>query len=280
MLLPLLRAEFFKLSRRAMPRILLLILVLGILGLYAVLWLATQAETTGGDGQSVEEIRESLRVEAVRDSGLDLVRTLGTILLVILGVSTISSEYSWGTIRTLLPRAGSRPAFLAAKLLLLAFSVVVAVVLGYFAALTASAVVSSAEGLGTDLGADFLPHTLAAIARTAFVMLPYVMLGFLVALWTRSTAAGIGIGLSVLFLEGLGVQVLNALGGRFARVPELLLSENVAAVMRANRVAGGSLAEDSDLPSAWRGAAVLTVYIVAYVTLAYRRFLTRDITSG
>ena len=280
MLLPLLRAELFKLSRRTMPRILLLILVLGVLALYLVLWLATQAETAGADAQSVEDLRDSLRVEEVRDSGLDLVRTLATILLVILGVTTITNEYSWGTIRTLLPRAGSRPAFLTAKLLLLLFAVVIAVVLGYAAALTASVVVSSAEGLGTDLGAGFLPHTLAALARTAFVMLPYVMLGFLVALWTRSTAAGIGIGLSVLFLEGLGVQVLNALGGRFARVPEVLLSENVAAVMRANRVAGGSLAEDTDLPSAWRGAVVLTAYIVAYVALAYRRFLTRDITSG
>ncbi len=94
MILPLLRAELFKLSRRAMPRILLLILVLGILALYLVLWLATRAETAGGDAQSVEEIRDSLRVEAVRDSGLDLVRTLATILLVILGVTTISNEYS------------------------------------------------------------------------------------------------------------------------------------------------------------------------------------------
>jgi len=280
MLLPLFRAELFKLSRRAMPRILLLILVLGLFALYGVLWLATRSEGAAGGAQDVQDLRDSLRVEAVRDTGLDLVRTLATILLVILSVSTISSEYSWGTIRTLLPRAGSRPAFLTAKLLLLALCVVVVVLLGYVVVLLASSVVSAAEGLETGLGAGFLPHTLAAMARTALVMLPYMMLGFVVALWTRSTAAGIGIGLSVLFLEGLGVQVLNALGGRLSRLPEVLLSENVAAVMRANRVEGGSLAEEADLPSAPRAAAVLAVYVVAFVALSYRRFLARDITSG
>ena len=103
MYLPLLRAEIFKLSHRTMPKILLLILALGVVGLYGLLLLTLQAE--GVSDQDLADLRDSLRVEEARDTGLGLVQTVGTVLVVILAVSTISSEYSWGTIRVLLPRA-------------------------------------------------------------------------------------------------------------------------------------------------------------------------------
>ena len=280
MLLPLVRAELFKLSRRAMPRVLLIILVLAALGLYLLLWFAVRSNEQSTDPRSLEILRQGLRVEAVRDTGLDIVRTVGTILVVIQGVSTISTEYSWGTIRTLLPRAGSRFNFLTAKLLLMLLFVAVVVLLGYLAALAGSVVVSTAEDLDTSLGGNFLPLTLAALARTAFTMLPYLSLGFGIAVLTRSTAAGIAVTLSVLFLEGLGVQVLRAIGGPLERLSELLISENVSAVMRPNFVAGDLPEPETDLPNAWRAAGVLAVYTAIFVGLAYRRFLTRDITSG
>ena len=108
MLLPLVRAELFKLSRRAMPRVLLIILVLAALGLYLLLWFAVRSNEQSTDPRSLEILRQGLRVEAVRDTGLDIVRTVGTILVVIQGVRSISTVYRCVTIRTLLPRTGSR----------------------------------------------------------------------------------------------------------------------------------------------------------------------------
>lgn len=281
MLTSLVRAEIFKMALRAMPRIMLLILVAGVIALYGLLFLVLRTQPEGVQPTDIEELRDSLRVEGARASGLDTARTIGTILVIILGVSAISTEYSWGTIRTLLPRAGSRSAFLSAKLILVALWVALVVIVGFAAALLASVLFSALEGLATGVGGDFIPQSLVAIARTAFVMLPYASLSFLVAVWTRSTAAGIAIGLSVLFIEGLGVSLFRLLPGPLKEIPSALISQNVEAVVRANALEGDAFAEsDANLPSAWRAAAVLAAYTAAFVALSYRRFLTRDVTSG
>jgi ABC-type transport system involved in multi-copper enzyme maturation permease subunit len=166
------------------------------------------------------------------------------------------------------------------KVLLLAFAVLV-VLLGYLVALAGSYAASLAEDLSMRLGSNFLPSSVAAVARTAYVMLPYLTLGFFIALLTRSTAAGIAITLSVLFLEGIAVALINGLGSPVDRIPELLLAENASAVMRANELRGDALVqEDSDLLGAWRGAGVLAIHIAAFTALSYHRFISRDVTSG
>jgi ABC-2 type transport system permease protein len=281
MYMPLIRAEIFRLSRRLMPKVLLLILVIGVAGLYGLLLLTLRASTEGVSAENLADLRESLRVEAARDTGLGLVQTIGTVLVIILAVSTISSEYGWGTIRVLLPRAGSRPAVLTAKLVLLLLFTLVAVVLGYLVALAGSYAVSLAEDLSTRLGGSFLPESIAAIGRTAYVMLPYLALGFFIAVLTRSTAAGIAITLSVFFLEGIAVTLIDGLGDPYDRIPDVLLTRNVSAVMAANRVPSDDLTRDpSALPNAWQGAAVLAVYIAAFIALSYQRFVSRDVTAS
>jgi ABC-type transport system involved in multi-copper enzyme maturation permease subunit len=280
MLLSLIRAEVFKLSRRAMPRILLLILVLGVIGLYGLLWVALETGSQADDPgtrEAMEDLRELVSLDQIRESGTDLVVTLGSILAVILGASAISTEYTWGTIRTILPRAGSRAGFLTAKYLVLAGFVVLIMLVGFLAALLGSFIVSTAEDLGRDLGPDAAPGIAAALARGAFVTLPYVALAFLVAVQTRSTAAGISVGLVVLLGEGIVTELIALLPGALERVPGFLLSRNVTAVMDANAVGEGSA---EPLPNIWRATAVLSAYTAAFVALAYRVFLTRDVTAG
>jgi ABC-2 type transport system permease protein len=216
-------------------------------------------------------------MSSVREGGLELVQTVGTILVIILSVSVISTEFSWGTVRTILPRAGSRAGFLTAKYLLLAAFVVLVVVLGFVAAIAGSFIISVVEDFGRGLGPNPVPETLAAIGRTMYGIIPYAALAFFIAVLTRSTAAGIAIGLVVLLGEGIVMQLIGLLGDRFERLPGLFISQNVAAVMDANSVDGGS---DAALPNAWRAAGVLLAYIVGFVALSYRIFLTRDVTAG
>src|SRR5829696_386431 len=234
MLLDLLRSEVFKVTRRAMPRILLLILC-GLLALiYFFFVLAVRTNTEQGNPQAVADLRDSMRVAAVLDTGLGIVHQVGTVLAVILGVSLISSEFSWGTIRLILPRIGSRAGLLTAKLLVLLGFVVLLVLTGYLVALLSSFVASSVEDLSTSLGGDVLSRTVASLARTAYAMLPYVAIAIFVAVLTRSTAAGIAIGLSVLFLESIVAALLGALPGPFDVIPDALLARNVSAMLATN----------------------------------------------
>ena len=277
-MLDLLRSELFRLSRRWMPRVLLLILAAVVVVFYLLLWTVLLADEGGTDAA---DLRDALRLAAVRDVGLTVVAQLGSVLLVILAASTIATEYSWGTIRTLLPRATSRTAPIVAKLIaLLAFATVLAG-LGFAVAVGASALVTTLEDLPGGVGPDFWPETIAALGRTVFTMLPYGALAFLVALWGRSSAAGISVGLVVLLLEGLVTTLLSALGDVLDWLPAVLLSENASAVLAAsNTGTTEGFAPGDDLPDPWRAAAVLAAYTAAFVALAIWRFRGRDVTSG
>ncbi|MGH2532579.1 MAG: ABC transporter permease [Thermomicrobiales bacterium] len=275
---PLLHSELFRLVRRWMPRILLAILIMGVGGLYAIFWAVIRTQS----GTDVDDLRDNIRLAAVRDTGMGLVSLFGTTLVVILTASLVGTEFGWGTIRTLLPRARSRSSLLTAKLLTAVLFTAVIIVVGALVALGASAFVTVVEDLQGGLGPDGMTRLLAAIGRTFFSMLPYLALTFFVTVWTRSVAAGIGIGISVLFLEGVLLQLIGLAGGPFERLPGALIERNANALLfrNAEGLDSSFIGESGSYPSVGQATAVLTAYIVAFVTLAYYRFRRRDITVG
>lgn len=276
---PLLRSELFRLARRWMPRILLAILIAIVGVLYLLFWTVVQ---TGEENSSdVQDLRDGLRMAAVRDMGLALVFQVGAVIVTIMTSSLIGTEFGWGTIRALLPRARSRRALLAAKTVTALTFVVVTVGVGIAVAFGASAVVTVLEDLPGGLGPDGVARTLASIARTIYVLVPYAALALMITTWTRSVAAGIGIGLSVLFLEGLILTILGAAGDVFDRLPGALINRNVQALLHANCDGLNSCFSGSgDYPSQGQAALVLAVYSVVFLGVAFQRFLSRDITTG
>jgi len=272
-MLPLLRSELFRLQRRWMTRILLLVVVLGVAGVYAILW-ATYATQSG---QDAADLGQDLRIIGVPDIGLDITNFLASIVAVILAASVVGTEFGWGTIRALLPRAKSRISLLRAKLVALVIFDILIVLGGFVAAFAMSSIVSNVEGLNTDLGSGFWGDALSAIAINIFVLLPYTALAFFVATLTRSNAAGIAIGLAILLAEGIIVSIVGALSDSFDWVGDVLFTNNMSAVLNENNLDGGG---PSDLPGAGQAAVVLTVWIVVLVGAALTIFQRRDVTSG
>lgn len=279
-MLPLLRSEVFRLSRRGMPRILLIIVALIVVAIYALIWSIVRTQPEGMNPEDIDRFRDGLSFGAVREFGMGSVQQVGSVLVVILGASIISSEFGWGTIRTILPRASGRAPFITAKLLALAAFVLLLTVVGFIVAVVSSAVVTVLENVSGSLADALDGATLAAVGRTAYVMLPYAALAFVIAVWTRSTAAGIAISLAVLFLEPLAVNLIGTIPGPFKHIGDALLSRNIAALLQAN-VRDTSLAiVQEGLPNAWRAAGVLAAYTAVFVALAYWRFARRDITAA
>lgn len=277
---PLLRSELFRLERRWMPRILLVILIAIVAVLYLLFW--TVVRTGAENSSDVQDLRDNLRLAAVRDMGLSLVFQVGAVDVIILTSSLIGAEFGWGTIRALMPRARSREALLAAKALTTLLFVIATVVIGTGIAFGASAVVTALEDLPGGLGNDGLVRTLIAVGRTIYVMVPYAAFAFMITTWTRSVAAGIGVGLSVLFLESLILAILGAAGDVFDRVPGALISRNVQTLLHANCEGLGSCfgGGGDAYPSQGRAALVLAVYSIGFVAVAFQRFRSRDITTG
>jgi ABC-type transport system involved in multi-copper enzyme maturation permease subunit len=270
-MLPLLRSELFRLSRRWMPRVLLLIVLLGVVGIYALLWL-TLATQDAGDTEGLDE---DLALVGTRDIGLGIVNFFASILAVIIGASVVGTEYGWGTIRALLPRARSRLNLMAAKLAALVIFDVVMIVAGFLAALAMSALVTSAENLDGDLGDDFLLESVLAVGRTVYVLLPYTALAFFVAVLTRSNAAGIAIGLAVLFAESIVLAIVTSITDIFDWLGDILFTENAAAITDLN---DGTRSDD--LANPWTAAFILGLWIVGLVGVAAAVFQRRDVTSG
>jgi ABC-type transport system involved in multi-copper enzyme maturation permease subunit len=274
----LLRSELFRLNRRWMPRILLGISIVIIAFLYLLFWIILR--TDSGTSTDLQRVRENLRLAAVRGTGLGFVSTFGTTVVIILTASLIGSEFGWGTIRTILPRARSRSAFLTAKVLTAILFAVAVTVIGAIVAVLASGFVTGTEQLPSSLGPDGALRFAESTGRCFYTMLPYLALTLCITVWTRSVAAGIGGGISFLFLQGAIVELISLAGGPFDRLPGALIDRNVSALLAANSAGlpDSYFSAKDAMPGAWQATGVLAIYTVVFLALSYYRLSRRDST--
>ena len=266
---PLLRSELFRLTHRMMTRVMLLAMVALIVGAYVLLW------SSSGSLSEAEQLdqEEHLRLANAPEYGMDIAYQVGFLLSVILASSSIATEYGWGTIRTVLARTDSRSAFLGAKLLAVVVFIGVSTLTGAASVFAGSAIVTAAGGLDAQLDGGFATRALLSCGRVFVVLIPYASLGFLVALWSRTTAAGIVVVVVAFYAEVLLTPLFEA-DGAFSWFPEdWLIYRNVRAILELN-----SPAPDLSFPDAWFGLGVLAVYSTGFVAAAFWRFNTRDVT--
>lgn len=277
-----LRSDAFRQWKRLMPKVLLGILLGSVVLFYLLLWATVETAGEQTNATGVEDLRASLRVENAIPFSTGLIAQFGTVLAIIMAGSSTGGEYGGGTVRTMVVRTRARWHFVAAKLvngILFAFLLVL---LGLVAGLAVSAAVSSSLDADYDavLQAGFAGDLAAALARTTWVMVPYVAAAVVLGVWGRSSAVAIGLPLGIFVVELIASSVLQAVGGVFEDVTMAFPSVNLNAVLAANgQIQGSSMEQPSDLPSAWQGAAVLGAYAVAAAVLSLSIFQRRDITA-
>ncbi len=264
-MLSLVRGELFKLTHRMMTRVLLLIVFAAPVAAYVLLG------TTGNSDES--DVLNDYRLAAIPDKGMFIVYQLAWITTIVLTATSVASEFGWGTIRTLLPRTAGRVPFLTAKLTVIGMYLVVAVVLGFLAAFVGSLIVTNVKDLDSSLGDNFLGSLGGAMLRTGIAALPYAAMAFLVALWSRSSAAGIAIPIVVFYAEVLLTPAFTSVSALDWLPNALIYSANISSLLDSDAVLS-----KAELPSHLQAAGVLAAYTAGFVSLAYARFLTRDVT--
>jgi ABC-2 type transport system permease protein len=285
----LLRSEVYRLRRRFMPWVLLLLIVAAGIGIYLLVYTAAQAslqaERTGavppqpGTEEAMTEMLRAMRPDQVQSFGVQVVGGLGSVMLIVFAASHVGTEFVWGTLRTLLAHGAGRATFLGAKLLSTALFAVLLMFVGVVAAIVGSYVVRAIAG-GDESSVDLGAVTNSA-ARSYYTFLPYMALASLIALWSRSAGAGIAAGLVVYFAEGLVAQLLVSLNRDFANIVNYGLSRNTSALTRVVTTTSASPNPGfSTLPDQGQAALVLAIYTVLFVALAFWRLRTRDITLG
>jgi ABC-2 type transport system permease protein len=255
----------------------LLILIVLAGGDYALNWyLIGGPHPAVPRGSTVAELRQALypiglaRVAAGNGSGMT------GALEFIIGVLIVGTEYSWGTLRTVLTVGPSRLETFAAKALCLALVTGIATVLRYIVGAA-----SSVLFVTLDHQAIVWPpvaEIVASLPATWLIALCYASFGALLAFIFRRSAMAYAIGLTYLFvIEAQVVGILGRAGGPLlSQVSKLFPGPSATALADSF---GGAAGPGGQALLVDTGQAVFTLaaYTVAALGLSALLLVRRDV---
>lgn len=282
-------AELFKLRKRQMTWILLGVLV-GIIVLINFLLLAISKVNlpTGPHAPPVGEIQNLLGLPVALPLTISLLSSFGSVLAVILMASSMGSEYNWRTIRTAVISSESRFKLLGAKLISAAILILIGMVLGLAAGFLMGIVTTAIGGYKFDFSfatGTYLWDQFLQFWRTFYILIPYMLLGFMFSIVGRSAMPGIALGIGIIFLEGIITAFMTLAGGWIANIPDYLIAANVRAINSLATLpqgfqAGMGFGGGSErLPSVPHATITLAVYIMLFLIIAFYLFRKRDVTG-
>ena len=230
-----------------------------------------------------ETFREGFVLPSAATEAVRSALAIAPILMMILAGSIVGTEYSMGTLRTVLTRGTGRWTLLSSKLVLLvliaAAGLVVVSVVTAVASVFAALIPPSEEGgiadLGkwSDLGVTFV--------KAVYGLAPYIALGSLLAVLTQSSAVSISTSLVYYVVELIATPLLG-LNETLEKLTDFILGSNVNNWMESAFVTveineSGGLAEQ---PDALHAFLVILVYTVVLAAAAFWIFQRRDIAGA
>lgn len=281
------RMEWTKLFRRRMTWVLVGILALLVAGIYLAIYAVSQTALSdpGASAGTVEELRGMLCWPQAFSSLLGLTggAGLGGLMLVILAGAMTAQEYSWRTTHLWLSRGLPRSAFLLGKYATLVVAALLVVLTAVLVATPLTAWFTQQLTGSLSLADLNVAEMGLSILRTAYTILPYISLTFLVAILTRSTAAAIAAGLAyALAVESILVQLLGLAGGIWADIARYAPGNLAATLMQTNlRLVDIDLGNGvhAGLLGPWAAAGGIALYAIAFLGLSLWAFRRQNLTG-
>ena len=282
----LISAEFFKLRKRTMTWVLLAVLVAVIILIYLLL-LQTSSQVISGHPNVQETVQNLLGLPVALPVAMSILSSFGAVLAVILSASTIGNEYGWRTIRTFLISSEGRSKLLAAKLISVSLYVLAGMLIGLAAGFIMSLITTAIGGYQFSFSfatGSYLWDQFLQFWRTFYVLLPYILLGFMFAVLGRSVIPGIAAGIGIFFLESIITSFMRTAGGWVANIPDYLLIANARAInsmakLPANLAMGFGGGSNGQAPTPTHAFITLGIYSIAFLVIAFWLFRRRDVTG-
>jgi ABC-type transport system involved in multi-copper enzyme maturation permease subunit len=270
----LLSAEFLKLRKRLMPRVLLFIL----LALTALIFFGS---AKNGDRQGIHD----LLLPNGWLLGLLFASLFAPFIAPVLAGSWAGSEYSWGTIRMILSRRPNRSQFLLAGIAVLLSAVgiallatlVISTVSSWLAAvLLGRSVFDSAAFDGSFLG------LMTKLFLSVWLVLAfYIVLAFSAGTLFRSGAVGIGVGVGLTLADLILTGIFYGLGGTWKSIADHF--PDVYAHALPSQIANGTLSNvpsrSTGMPSVSESILALAIYTLVPLGIALVLVRYRDVTA-
>ncbi|HEX6510216.1 MAG TPA: ABC transporter permease [Chloroflexota bacterium] len=272
---PYLSFEWMKLSRRWMPRIILLML-LGLTVL--VFW---------GQGTRLEG-RANLFLPRGWLAALAFCSFFGPFFWPVIGGSWAGNEYGWGTIRAILTRRPERIEQALAALAVLLVGVLLALIGILVVATGMSVVVAAATGnpswTSGLFGGTFAATMLKGLLTAWYVSGFYLLLAYAAAVVTRSAAVGIGFGIGSTLAEIVLREIFASLGGVWDTIaqhfPFVYSRDMITGVVGPQLIPGTNLSRvPTDAPSVTQSLIALAIYGAVMVAAMLVAVRTRDVTA-
>ncbi|MGI8687562.1 MAG: ABC transporter permease subunit [Thermomicrobiales bacterium] len=274
-MLSLLKMELFKLVKRPMTWVLLLLLCGGT-GLTDLIVLHN---LSGATPDAYATTLRDLTLPGVIPNMLEGLSIFAAMMAAILAASSIGSEYSWGTLRPMLATGMPRTRFLIAKFLAFSFVAVAFIVVPLLLSALIAVPVALVHHLPVMTGtvdAAWVGALAAMLARTLLTIIVPMTIAFLLGLVGRSQAVGVGAALGWMVGEQLISLLLTTVGQSWARTLDTQLPGNLGrALLRYNTF--GAVAWQAGMMSEGRAALSLLIYGAVGLVVALVVFRRRDI---
>ena len=164
--------------------------------------------------------------------------SLGGLLVIVLIGAVTAQEYTWRTMHLWLSRGIPRPVLMGAKFVAILLPIFLFVVTPLLVGGGLTAIFTLQIDKSLPFGQINWWHLAMSVLRTAYTLLPYATLTFMLAIVTRSTAAAIGIGLAyTLLVESIASTVFPLLGGILAKIVVYLPGSLAEGVLKLNETA-------------------------------------------
>ena len=270
-----------KLTRRKILWLELAIVAAAAVFIPLVIYLASQGDGSGNLVVTTDgPVDDMFTWPSALNLGIGLASGggLGGLLIVILIGTLTAQEYGWRTMQLWLSNGISRPVLLLAKFAIVLLPALLFVLAPFVTgALTTAVFTQNLQGSLPFAEVDWWQAALS-ILRTAYTLLPYAALTFLLAVASRSTVVAVGGGLAyTLLIEGVLMQLLGLVGGTWAKIGQYLpagLSNSLASLNRVSSQTSSDLVTQADglsMETAVIGIALYTLLFVGLAVLAFRR---------
>lgn len=249
----------------------------------AELALATQAKQ-----DAIKNVSSSLRLPDSLTFSVQMINTIGLVLLVILAGTIVGGEYGGGTVRLVFTRGPTRTQFLISKIgaILVCSALTVAVLTAI--GIGVGALANFITGIGVDFrfftGAWML-HALLYLLIAILGLFIYSMIALFLSTMGKATAAGVAGALVWWVLESIVGQVLTAislfnrgaLGDFLKAIPDYFIGNNIGALLQ-NQSQYLSPDQPSTL-SDLHALLVIAAYLILFIGLSWWISERRDVTN-
>jgi ABC-2 type transport system permease protein len=275
-------SEFFRLVRRPANWVMPGILILFVGFIYGVQWVVYSFGETDTGNATVEAetatlTEEALQLQNVGANWLAIAVAIGSVLIAVMAAQTIGNEYSWGTIRALVPRSRRRSEIIASKLVATVLYALVLTLIALVVSVIITLVIDAATDIESTVDAGVIGNIIASTGRSFLAIAVYGVMGLMITVLTRSTAAGIAITIALQFLEQTIFALMGLASDTLGDLQRYFVANNVNTLVLANNP-DASMRGTYHGP--WVAAAFLFGWSLLFIVLSFVIFQRRDITPG